>query len=88
MPKEHRQIIQTSNFELWNDIGILQRNFPNEEIRVDYIIKDFGHSYGEDMKLSCDNPTVQKYLDDAYEKNMRMPRFSKHEHFNAMIEKV
>jgi len=87
LPKDHREVIQNSNFSLWNDITAINTNFPNEEIRVDHIVKDFGKSYGIDLKLTCDNPAVQKQLDDAYERKMRLPRFNKHESFYAMIGK-
>lgn len=87
LPKEHREVIQNSNLQLWNELTKISTAFPNDEIRVDHIVKDFGKSYGMDMKLTSDNPTIQKYLDEAYEREMRMPRFSKHDHFNAMIEK-
>ncbi|WP_316827427.1 hypothetical protein [Pedobacter miscanthi] len=85
LPKEHRLATQNLNFELWNDLGIINRNFPNVQINVDHIIKDFGNYYGIDLKLTCMNKDVQKMLDMTYERNMQMPRFEKHEHFDAMI---
>ena len=88
LPKEDRQVIQNSNLALWNDITAINSNYPDEEIHVDHVIKDFGKTYGIDLELSCDNPTVQKYLDEAYKRNMRLPRFSKPEHFDELIEKV
>lgn len=86
MPKEHRQVNDTSNLELWNDLMAINSNHPNEEIRIDHVVKDFGYSYGIDMKLSCTDQVVQQQLNNAYERNMRIPRFRKHEHFDAMLQ--
>ncbi len=86
MPKEHRQVNDNSNFELWNALMAINSNHPTDEITIDYIVKDFGHYYGIDMKLACDNPLVQKQLDDVYERNIKIPRFRKHNEFEAMLE--
>lgn len=86
MPKEHRQVVDLANMELWNDLMAINTNNPNEEIRIDHVVKDLGHSYAIDMKLHCDNPAVQKQLDAAYERNMRLPRFTKHEHFEHIVD--
>jgi|GEM_PF-2852802 hypothetical protein len=85
LPKEHKQAIQNINYDLWNDLSIININFPKDEITIDHIIKDFGKTYGIDLKLGCKNKTVQQLLDAAYEKHMRLPRFTKHEHFEAML---
>ena len=85
MPKEHRQVIDLSNMDLWNDLMAINTNFPKEQIIIDHVVKDFGHSYGIDMKLYCKNPAVQQQLDAAYERNMQLPRFMKHEDFEHMI---
>lgn len=79
MPKEHRQVVDRSNMDLWNDLMAINSNFPKAQIRIDHVVKDFGHSYGIDMKLHCANPVVQEQLNAAYERNMRIPRFTKHD---------
>jgi len=76
LPKEHRQTIQNSNYDLWNELTIINANFPTEEIFVDHVIKDYGGTYGVDLKLTCSNKTVQQMLDSAYERQMRLPRFA------------
>ncbi|SDE84946.1 hypothetical protein SAMN05216464_11043 [Mucilaginibacter pineti] len=85
MPKEHRQAVDSANMELWNDLMTINTNNPNVQINIDHVVKDFGHSYAIDMKIYCKNPGVQQQLDAAYEHNMRLPRFTKHEHFEAMV---
>lgn len=66
----------------------INSNYPDEEIRVDHMVKDFGKSYGIDLKLSCENPALQQLLDEDYERNMRLLRFSKPEYFDELIEKL
>ncbi|MBD1365146.1 hypothetical protein IDJ77_15120 [Mucilaginibacter sp. ZT4R22] len=85
MPKEHREVVDRANMDLWNDLMAINTNNPKEEIKIDHVIKDLGHSYAVDMKISCKNSAVQQQLDAVYERNMRLPRFTKHEHFDAMI---
>lgn len=41
MPKEDRQINDNINFELWRDLMVINSNYPQEEIRIDRIVKDF-----------------------------------------------
>ncbi|MGZ3812302.1 MAG: hypothetical protein ACXVB0_24565 [Mucilaginibacter sp.] len=85
LPKEHRQTIQNSNYDLWNEITTINTNFPAEEILVDHVIKDYGNTYAVDLKLTCNNTKVQQLLDSAYESQMRLPRFAKHADFEAML---
>lgn len=84
LPKDHKNEIQLANFDLWNELSRINLAFPKVQINVDHVIKDFGNYYGIDLRLSCRNMDVQKLLDDTYERTMRLPRFEKHEHFEAM----
>lgn len=86
IPKEHKSVIQLANFELWNELGVINLNYPNVQITVDHVVKEFGNYYGIDLKLKCRNKDVQKMLDATYERNMQLPRFEKHEHFEAMMD--
>lgn len=87
-PKEHREKIQNANFELWNELTAINSYFPNEEIIITHVVRDFGTTYGIDMELFCKNKDVQSILDEAYERSMRIPRFVKHETFEAMKEQA
>ena len=88
MPKEHRRTIDTSNFDLWNEITTINTAFPDEQIFVEHHVKEFGHYYGIDLKLLCDNPVIQRHLDEAYETHMQIPRFRKHDEFDSMVGSV
>lgn len=85
MPKEQREVVERANFDLWNDLMAIIINNPKKEIKIVNIIKDLGRSYAVDLKISCINSAVQQQLDAVYERNILLSRFTKHEHFNAMI---
>jgi len=85
LPTAHKCVIQLSNIALWNEVSIINSHYPNEQITADHIVRESGNYYSIDLELKCENKTVQKMLDAAYERNMELPRFEKHEHFVAMI---
>lgn len=85
LPKEHKNAIQLANIDLWNELGRINLEFPKAQINVDHFVKEFGNYYAIDLRLRSRNKNVQKLLIDIYERTMRLPRFEKHEHFQAMI---
>jgi hypothetical protein len=85
LPNEHKEAIQHINYELWNELAIINNNFPRVEITVNHLIRDFGKTYAVDLELSCKDKEIQAMLDDCYERQMRLIKFSKHDFFDAMI---
>lgn len=67
------------------ELGTINLNYPNVQITVDHVVKEFGNYYSIVPKLKCRNKNVRKMLDAAYERTMSLPRFEKHDHFDAMV---
>jgi hypothetical protein len=86
LPKEHKNVLQLANMALWNELNIINMNYPKVQIQVDHIVREFGNYYGIDLRLRCKKIEVQQMLDAAYERNIEIPRFEKHKDFDAMVE--
>lgn len=87
IPKKHRDRNHNANRDLWNQLTTINSAYPKEEIVIEHVIKHINQSYYSfDMKLSCSNKEVQKHLDEAYERHMRLPYYEKPEDFKYVEE--
>lgn len=78
VPKEHRETAQRMSMDIWNQLGRINSAFPKEEILVDHFLRKMeGGLYTIDMRVASSNPEVQQHLDEAYNRWMSWPCFSR-----------